>query len=808
MPSLHQTSTQLEKLFSADKYVSFNDLGSIQFDRPGFWSYLEALFSSPSHFLEMRAGVKRISKLKNEKCRQEYNQQFIARSQERLFEIENKLLDKQQIEAVVACEDAQLVMAAAGSGKTLSLLAKVDYLVNELKIPERKVLTISFTKKSADELAERLEKLNLRVDGKTFHALGKSILGNQDQTVYDKKLQEKTIQDCINELNQDPIFAKKYNDFMLNYFTMPDFLGDLNNMKELVLANQSFKNQTLKDISLNKSKLASNYATFKGDNVRSKEEQIIANFLFINNISYEYEKPFPGYNSYKPDFTITKFGEPIYIEHQGIDRNGRTRPDIDPEKYMKKVKWSQKYHEEHRTKLIQTYSYEFKEGTVLVNLENRLRTLGAKIVRKQESEIQDLIERGYKHDLQSFNNLFIVYTNLLKTSDSSISDLRKRVRRFSNKYQQLRTDKFLEIYEQVFAAYQSVLVQNNGIDFADMIVSATNKIKRLPEDKFSYNYILVDEIQDLSRARFNLLKALLDHNPRCKIFAVGDDWQSIYRFAGSDMSLIEDFAGIFNRKVHQSVIEQTHRFNGEILAVSTNFIKQNLAQIQKKPYSNVKRNTQLHIKLSQNEKSDAEALNLEMIELLKIVGSDKMQNRDFLIISRYNQDISRLEGHPNIKFDRHSSKIIWAYNDVNIELKFSTMHSAKGLTCDHAIILNCNSGWMGLPAKKANDPVIQLLLAKEDIFPDAEERRLFYVAITRAKYSTALISSEANISSFVREVIDVEPFEVERHCPHCELGVIRKRHGIYGDFYGCSNYKYGCDYSENLTPKNQVLPLK
>ena len=115
---------------------------------------------------------------------------------------------------------------------------------------------------------------------------------------------------------------------------------------------------------------------------------------------------------------------------------------------------------------------------------------------------------------------------------------------------------------------------------------------------------------------------------------------------------------------------------------------------------------------------------------------------------------------------------------------------------------------MGLPAKKANDPVIQLLLTKEDIFPDAEERRLFYVAITRAKYSTALISSEANISSFVREVIDVEPFEVERHCPHCELGVIRKRHGIYGDFYGCSNYKYGCDYSENLTPKNQVLPLK
>ena len=91
---------------------------------------------------------------------------------------------------------------------------------------------------------------------------------------------------------------------------------------------------------------------------------------------------------------------------------------------MKKVKWNQKYHEKHRTKLVQTYSYEFKEGTVLTNLENRLRTLGAKIVRKQESEIQDLIERGYKYDLQSFNNLFIVYTNLLKTSDSSISDLK------------------------------------------------------------------------------------------------------------------------------------------------------------------------------------------------------------------------------------------------------------------------------------------------------------------------------------------------------------------------------------------------
>ncbi len=789
---------QLEAVLSSDKYISFNDFKNLEIYRPTFKAFLLAFLDEPQNLLKLIKHNKQIMALRNEKSRIEHNQRFITRSKEKLFEIENNLLDKQQIEAVVACEDAQLVMAAAGSGKTLSLLAKVDYLVNTLGVPQDKILTISFTKKSADELANRLRKLGLSVNGKTFHALGRDILNGSFNKILDQPEQEYLIQDIIDKkIESDPKFARKYNDYLLNYFSMPVFLCDIKNMKEMIETNKTFQNRTLKSISLNKARLAKNYETTKGEFVRSKEEQIIANYLFINNIDYEYEQSFPGYESYHPDFTITQFGEPIYIEHQGIDQYGRTRPDIDSAKYQEKIKWNEDFHRDHRTKFIQTYSYEFSDGSVLDNLEKNLLKHGAEIVRKQESEILELIQQGYRYDFESFNKLLITYLNLIKTSNKSLDYLLKYAKSMANPYKRTRTTRFLEIFAEMFTSYEAELAQSQTIDFSDMIVKATEKIKSGELDGFNYDYILVDEAQDLSVARYNLIRALLDRNPNCKLFAVGDDWQSIFRFAGSDMSLISDFDDYFGPKVYHSVIEQIHRFNGEALTASSNFIKQNPDQIQKEPYSNLKRNTTMNIETAADQNNDAAAVHESLLKIVRQQGVDNLKNQKIFLISRYNQDIDRLKDNPYIKIkNRQSGDVIWTYHDYDIPMKFMTMHTSKGLTCDHAIILNCNSGPLGMPAKKANDPVLQLLLASEDKFPEAEERRLFYVAMTRAKLSTTMVYDMNNISSFTAEIMNYNPedFGEVHRCPECETGVLKLRTGPYGEFYGCNNFRYGCKY--------------
>ena len=789
---------KLEETLSLDKYISSTDYKSLEIYRPTWGAFFLALTGEPHNLPKLFKYNKQIKTLRSEKARVEHNQKFIARSQEKIFEIENNLLDKQQIEAVVACEDAQLVMAAAGSGKTLSLLAKVDYLVNTLKIPQDRILTISFTKKSADELANRLARLGLEVDGKTFHALGKSILGDSHKKVLDQSTQEYLIQDIIDAtINNDAKFARRYNDYLLNYFSMPIFLCDIKNMKEMVESNKTFQTRTLKEISLNKSRLAKDYKTTRGEFVRSKEEQIIANFLFINNIEYQYEQSFPGYKSYRPDFTITQFGEPIYIEHQGIDQYGRTRPDIDSKKYQEKIRWNQNFHRDHRTKLIQTYSYEFSDGSVLENLEQNLLKHGAEIVRKQESEILELIQKGYRYDFEAFNKLLITYLNLIKTSNKSLDSLLKYAKTIPNPYKRNRTVRFLEIFSDIFMSYEQELSQTQTIDFSDMIVKATERLKNNEVGGFTYDYILVDEAQDLSVARYNLVKSLLAQNPSCKLFAVGDDWQSIFRFAGSDMSLIYQFDKFFGPAVHHSVIEQTYRFNGEALVVSSSFIKENPDQIQKVPFSNLDRNTTINAEPTTVIGDDAGSVHEILLKLAKEYSPDNLKNQKIFLISRYNQDIDRLENSSFIEIqNRQTGDAIWTYRDYNISLKFMTMHSSKGLTCDHTIILNCNSGKFGIPAEKAHDPVLQLLLSAEDTFPNAEERRLFYVATTRAKLSTSLVFDMENISSFIAEIIDFKPqsFENVKRCPDCETGILKLRNGVYGKFYGCSNFKYGCRF--------------
>jgi hypothetical protein len=211
------------------------------------------------------------------------------------------------------------------------------------------------------------------------------------------------------------------------------------------------------------------------------------------------------------------------------------------------------------------------------------------------------------------------------------------------------------------------------------------------------------------------------------------------------------------------------------------------------------------------------ALDTELRHLVDSEGAQEIAKRKIFLLGRYKRDAQRLLGYQDARMqfkalDESLSKLIWTdtRTGFQLELPFMTMHSSKGLTCDHAFILNVNGGSGGIPATREDDPIIHLLLSHPDNYPYAEERRLFYVAITRAIRSTTLICTQHNPSPFVAE-LDISPSSSpdtssQNRCPNCHSGYLIERNGSYGSFFGCTNFGYGCYYTSSTLVESKNSP--
>jgi DNA helicase IV len=738
------------------------------------------------------------------KSRQSHNRQTIKNQVNRpnQYEIDRKHLDPQQIEAVVACEDATLIIAAAGSGKTLSLLAKIHYITKTLKMHPSKTLILSFTKSSSNDLKERIDALGMPSNNvRTFHSLGKWILDKSTPTVT-KLVEEPAVTDFFSHAlerlcSNDAIYARKYNHYILNLHTVPVALSSNLPPSSLVKSNRDYLRKTLK-------------ASIDGAQqpIRDKKDQLIANFLYINQVSYSYRKrrPFPDLD-YVPSFFIDGASPPVYIEHFSLDQKGRPLACIsDPKDYIKELSRKRSLHKQNNTILIELYDFLWQKEDPLASLENKLRSQGVPLNRMNEQSITALIKKAYPEDVSSFFSLCLTFLHLLKNSALSSPALKEKISALGSVYQVNRTQQFYELFQPLYDLYTSHLRQNNLQDFADMILLATEKIKQLPPRAFEFDYILVDEAQDLSYGKFALVKALLDKTPGSRLFCVGDDWQSIYRFTGSDLTLLQDFEDYFDRPTYKSLIEKTHRFGQPAVGLSTSFIQTNPHQITKDVRSRPDLHTKITIHLNSDRDGDAATVHRILVSLSRKYSLEGLRKKTIHILSRYNRDISRLYNHPNFTIlDQDTTSIVslqWRLSSSSppIDLAFSSMHKSKGLTKDVVLIINCNEGLMGMPANQPDDPVLAILLARPDGFPFSEERRLFYVALTRAKETTHVIANRQNPSRFLFE-IDSEFLEADSSpCPWCGTGQLVERRSAYGFFLGCTNYKYGCDYTEDLGP--------
>jgi DNA helicase-4 len=453
---------------------------------------------------------------------------------------------------------------------------------------------------------------------------------------------------------------------------------------------------------------------------------------------------------------------------------------INKKEYLQNIEWKRQLHQKNRTKLVETFSYEKTEGNLLKKLEEKLSKYNVEFNRISEETIFDeMNELGY---VNRFARLLSTFLNLYKSTNLSISELRKKAVE-SNSGE--RSTAFVDIFSYILTSYNNYLNSTGQVDFNDMI-SRSAKYLKDNQNLVNYRYVLVDEFQDISQSRHRLLSAVLKQTPECKLFCVGDDWQSIFRFTGSDMTLMRDFEKNFGY-TKLMFLEKTFRFNDKICEFSSKFIMQNPNQIPKKleAIENIEKQT-VKVIISEFE---AETVN----KILEDINSKSLQKQEIFIIGRYNRQKPGYLKQLRARYPR-------------LLIKFITAHKSKGTEADYVILIGMKSGVYGFPCQIDDDPLLDLVLSKEDSYPNSEERRLFYVAVTRAKKEAYLIAKKRAISQFIVEAL-TEDYNVKvsgealgkSRCPECETGYIEIVDGMYSPFYSCNNYPY-CRYRPPTCP--------
>ncbi|MEG2848373.1 MAG: UvrD-helicase domain-containing protein [Bacilli bacterium] len=372
-----------------------------------------------------------------------------------------------------------------------------------------------------------------------------------------------------------------------------------------------------------------------------------------------------------------------------------------------------------------------------------------KIIEKLEPIIREIIKNENKRELsrnvkfllkkeknskkiEKYNNnldFFVASTKenicFIRTSDIDLKDIIKNTH---NK----KIKDYLKFLLNIIEKYKSFMYDNNSFDFDELIYYATNLVN---EKNNNYKYIIIDEYQDISQIRLNLIKKLKE---KSNIIVVGDDWQSIYSFSGSNVKLFLDFKKEFNAKIIK--LENTYRNSQELINIAGNFVMKDDKLIKKNLIS-FKRNT-LPLKLYIYKKNLNSCLKKIIEEIIRNYGEEK----NILILGRYKNDINMLNKE---LFNINEFNIAYIRNE-KIKIDFLTIHSSKGLGYDNVILLFNDLKSSKFPSDKKNNFFkSKVLKIKKDIL---EERRLFYVAMTRTKNDFYIIVDSKNKSLFVKEI--------------------------------------------------------
>jgi DNA helicase-4 len=687
-----------------------------------------------------------------------------------------------QVTAIASDEDNTLLVAGAGTGKTTTILGKLAYLTERVGIQSEDILLLSFTGRAVDELTERIGKKFpvSHIEARTFHSFGLSIIGQAQGKKPDLAFarsadRQMFLDEQFDALLKNPEYLKRAVEYFAYYFKPVVLKPGFHTLDDYYKYAKTEENLTLRK-----------------ESMKSQQEVMIANFLYLNGVNYIYEKPYQhetadkSYQQYKPDFYLPDHG--IYIEHFGVDRHGRThftnnesQNASQSRKYQADMAWKRELHEKYRTTLVETFSFEFAEGGWKEKLTEQLKLHNVQFSDRNIEEVFKTLEA--EGSVKEITQLFATFLDLSKSNGYDPLKLQSIVSARNNPREQAFIDIFVPLYE----AYEAQLNRTGTIDFHDMLIKAAAYVR---EGHFAskFKYIIIDEFQDFSVSKYVLIKALCEQNPETKLFCVGDDWQSIFRFAGSDISLMTSFEASygFTRK-NQLVL--TNRFANGLAVISNKFILKNPNQIDKEVRSekpDIEDAVEIRYRKNRDE---TEELLQEIFNTLNRAAQGQKKPTSVFLLGRYNHNKPK-------KFTAYAREF------KNLSIEYLTIHGSKGAEADYVVILDVISGKYGLPSEITDDPLLEIVLSKSDSYPHAEERRLMYVAMTRARRKVFIITQTGNESVFVLELQGSKNPDVTKRCLECG-GEMTDRKGPYGTFLGCSNFP-DCRYKVNLQSQRRT----
>ena len=749
----------------------------------------------------------------------EYMERERIRCSRLLSDIDGKALDLQQRNVVVCDADRTLVLAGAGSGKTLTIAGKVKYLCQEKHIPPEHILLIAFTRKSAEEMTERISgKLSIPIQASTFHKLGLDIItkssGKRPEVVDD--LYSFLLNYFENYIVSNPDDVKILIEYFAYYLHIPADLEQFASLGDAYDYEKDSDLETLKSKYEQKRYISSaskthqkQTRTLRNEHVKSLDEVSIANFLYLNGVEYEYERlyPFksndPSKKSYRPDFYLPKYD--IYLEHFGIDKDGKLPwlPPVEEKKYQEEMEWKRNFHKQNGTKLIETYSYYSSNGCLLEKLDQILKEEG---VQYHEPNFIDIFNTIYTGKSEKYFLKFIclcgTFITLFKSNGYQPKDLEYlQLNRLliKNPFFRQRIFMFKLLIAPILDAYELYLKEKNSVDFSDMINSATDCVLQgceLPP----YKWVIIDEFQDISISRYRLIQAILKKT-NAKLLCVGDDWQSIYRFAGSDISIFVNFEKYFGPTTVMR-LEQTYRNSQQLIDIAGSFVMKNEQQLKKQLRSN--KLLDIPIIFMCYRDNPFVVLQKALNQIIQDFGA----NTSILLLGRTNYDVDLLY-KSGLFLKKPGGKFIYvASPETNIH--FLTVHKSKGLEADNVILLNFENSTLGFPNKIADDPILDLVLTNYNCYPYAEERRLLYVALTRTKNRVFILVNENKPSVFMQDFkaynsVSVFPSTGENvnkiQCPRCKTGhlIVRKNNSNANCFISCSNFPQCCYTLNNMS---------
>ena len=708
-----------------------------------------------------------------------FNTHFINRrlqEYEYLFKKAPYPLDGNQRRAVIIDDKHNLIVAGAGSGKTEVLITRIAYLLDRKPdtIHPDRILALAYQNKAASEMRDRLyERFGAEVKIKTFHALGKEIVEKAylDANRAAPRLQfsgdnsEHGYKRFIATLYVKGLESEDFQRLVTRYMEYYDDAEVLQN--EVDFEERKDFYEYMRGLT---------YTALNGVVVKSEAERNILNFLLTHaingeEISVEYEQPAEWMRYVnedgrisipKPDFYLPQYR--LYIEHWAVDENGRV-PDWfegeDPSAAYQKgmALKKERFASQDEYGLVETCHWELRNTSVgevlskklLQALHDQNPDTSFEITPLPYPNIYDKVWKECRDSMDSLRGQIADFITIAKTYDLTPDEIERRLQDEPWSSRQLA---FAGVALKIYRDYEQHLRSNDFIDFSDMInlaVRALHDNDGLYRDTF--DHILVDEYQDISAQRYKLIKALMDKNPACKLFCVGDDWQSIMGFAGSNVDYFVRFSDYF---AHPQRTD---------LAVNY----RSCASIVKTGAAIIRHNGDVQLKKETVAFSDSET-----VAVWVIAAREQNAYRYYRQVAHHCVDyvesllkdgylpgeimiLSRILNRPHLRdeilrYARSKGVPIFTETQKFNSVPLMSIHRSKGLQARVVIVLSVDEGLYGFPCELQNPDIYDPAVKGRRKDREEEERRLFYVAVTRGKETVVLYTQESSMSKFIKEI--------------------------------------------------------